>query len=57
MCQAQCHHRVSNMIGKKSLVDEQIKRSTLKRSLMCCHEHSISLSVKYTTKLCKIPKK
>ena len=25
MCQAQCHHRVSNMMGKKSLVDEQIK--------------------------------
>ena len=53
-CRGQCYDGASNMLGKKSGVAKQILDIQPKAFATHCHYHSLSLSVKETTKESKI---
>ena len=53
-CRGQCYEGASNMLGKKSGVAKQILDIQPKAFATHCHCHSLTLSVKETTKESKI---
>ena len=50
----QTYHAASNMMGKNSGVTQQILKEQLKALSTHCHGQSLSLSIKYVTKQCRI---
>lgn len=54
LCRGQCYDGASNMLGKSSGVAVQIRELQPLALEMHCHAHSLSLSVKDTTKHIKI---
>ena len=53
-CRGQCYDGASNMLGQKSGVVKRIQDLQPKAHVTHCHGHSLSLSVKDTTKNCKL---
>ena len=53
-CRRQCYDGASNMMGRKTGVGKRIQDLQPKAYLTHCHGHSLSLSVKDTTKNCKL---
>ena len=53
-CRGQCYDGASNMLGSKSGVAKRIQELQPKAHATHCHGHSLSLSVKDTTKNCKV---
>ena len=53
-CRGQCYDGASNMLRRKSGVAKQIHDIQPKACITHCYGHSLSLSVKDTTKHCKI---
>ena len=53
-CRGQFYDGASNMLGKKSGFEQQIKKIRQKAHETHCHGHSISLSAKDFSKKCKI---
>lgn len=53
-CRGQCYDGANNMLGCKSGVAKQIQDIQPKAHVTHCHGHSLSLSIKDTTKHCKV---
>ena len=53
-CRGQCYDGASNMLGHRTGVAKRIQDRQPKAYPTHCHGHSLSLSVKYTTKNCKL---
>ena len=53
-CRGQCYNGDSNMMGHKTDVAKRIRDLQPKAYPTHCHGHSLSLSVKDTTKNCKL---
>ena len=53
-CRGQCYDGASNMLGHKSEVTKRIQDLQPEAHVTHCHGHSLSLSVKDTTKNCKL---
>ena len=53
-CRGQCHDEASDMMGHKTDVAKRIRDLQPKAYPTHCHGHSLSLSVKDTTKNCKL---
>ena len=53
-CRGQCYDGANNMLGPKSGVAKRIQELQPKAHPTHCHGHSLSLSVKDTTKNCKL---
>ena len=53
-CRGQCYDGTSNMMGHKTGAAKRIRDLQPKAYPTHCHGHSISLSVKDTTKNCKL---